>query len=348
MAAAKDTRHSNKSASLKVVLQNSAAVVLGCCKCMLQHGLCFGKGKVRDAVLRIASDFLAFANPLVMRAGAQTFGVLSRIEDDVFKSTIIQYLYKKKFGDDKANVRAAAALALGCTHQYTHAHGKIKGKTPNLSFTFTVAALQLLKCYAQGDEESEEDEAICRNILGFTLSILADEKDCVDARMPNALLEILNILLSRNRNSKGSEEGLLSTIIFVLKFMKRHDIPELLAHFCAISLRRMQKRPPRDPTDPIAAGQMIQTVWAVGGTVWRRCHRSWIEEAQLSSSTCSRRSASRCARSPRTSCTTPSSGCSACRRRCCRAAPSWLTTSKSVVQVFQTTLFVNQSYFRVF
>lgn len=133
---AKDAKQSEKSESLKIVLQNSAAVILGCCKCMLQNGIQFGKGKVRDSVLRIASDFLAFNNPLVMRAGAQTFGILSRIEDDQFKTTIIQYLYKKKFGEEKSNIRAASALALGCIHQYS-------GSKDNL--VFTVSALQLLK-----------------------------------------------------------------------------------------------------------------------------------------------------------------------------------------------------------
>ena len=113
-----DAKLSDKSESLKIVLQNSAAVILGCCKCML--------GKVRDSVLRIASDFLAFNNPLVMRPGAQVFGILSKMEDNAFK----------KFGEDKPNIRAASALALGCIHQYS-------GSKENLGFT--VAALQLLE-----------------------------------------------------------------------------------------------------------------------------------------------------------------------------------------------------------
>ena len=40
---AKDAKQSEKSESLKIVLQNSAAVILGCCKCMLQNGIQFGK-----------------------------------------------------------------------------------------------------------------------------------------------------------------------------------------------------------------------------------------------------------------------------------------------------------------
>ncbi len=42
-----------------------------------------------------------------MRAGAQIFGILSRIEDQI-KTAIIQYLFKTKFGDEKANIRAAS------------------------------------------------------------------------------------------------------------------------------------------------------------------------------------------------------------------------------------------------
>ena len=78
------------------MLQNSAAVVLGCCKAMMDTNQSFGKGKVRDAILRIASDFLTFDNTLVMRAAAQIFGIVARIEDASFKESITGYLCNKR------------------------------------------------------------------------------------------------------------------------------------------------------------------------------------------------------------------------------------------------------------
>ena len=132
----KDAKTAEKSENIRVVLQNSAAVMLGSCQQMMQCKFHFGKGKVRDLIVRIASDFLSFSSSLVMRAGAQMFGILAKIEDKSFKQHIIQYLSKKKFNDPKVDTRAAAALALGCIHKYS-------GSKENVGYT--IATLQMFK-----------------------------------------------------------------------------------------------------------------------------------------------------------------------------------------------------------
>ena len=72
---AKDAKQYEKSESLKIVLQNSAAVILGCCKNMLENGIKFGKGKVRFCI-KNCYDFLAFNNQLVMRAGVNIWYII--------------------------------------------------------------------------------------------------------------------------------------------------------------------------------------------------------------------------------------------------------------------------------